>query len=175
LQSSASRAKPLALLLFAVVMCSQLLLVVEDSTNNQAFSGLSVAHGTPRTSSVIGCNNYWGDESEIKTVEEAGNRTTSGEIVQAYVGGSVLALGTLTFGALAVGGEYMPTPLGLGIVGGALAFAVYSSLNGATRRSGKKIDWLSDEDRVPSIELFFYWPWIKKGEKPSKAGPFGFF
>jgi len=175
LQSSASRTKPLVLPLLAAILCSQLLLVVEDSANKHAFSGLNVVHRTPRASSAIGCKskNYWGDDP--KTVEEVGERTTSEEIVKGYIAGSALGLTTLLFGALAVGGEYIPAPVGLAIVASALAFAVYASLNGATRRSGEKVDWMAEEDRKDSVELLFSWPWLKKGEKPSKGGINGFF
>mmetsp|Transcript_4778 Transcript_4778/g.12834 ORF Transcript_4778/g.12834 Transcript_4778/m.12834 type:complete len:185 (-) Transcript_4778:85-639(-) len=101
-------------------------------------------------------------------------RVSGGEIVKGFVAGSVLAIGTLAFGALAISGAIVPAPVGLAIVLAAVIAVIYASLKGAKQNSGEEVDWASGKDIKSSNEVVFAWPWLKKGER-SKAGPLSFF
>uniref|UniRef100_A0A7S2GT35 Uncharacterized protein n=1 Tax=Alexandrium andersonii TaxID=327968 RepID=A0A7S2GT35_9DINO len=112
---------------------------------------------------------------DSRRLDESEREVSGGEIVKGFVAGSVLAIGSLLFGALAISGAVVPAPVGLAICLIVLLGAIYASLKGAKQNSGEEVDWVSGKDIKPSNEVVFYWPWLKKGEAPTKAGPLSFF
>mmetsp|Transcript_36818 Transcript_36818/g.106134 ORF Transcript_36818/g.106134 Transcript_36818/m.106134 type:complete len:186 (+) Transcript_36818:67-624(+) len=123
---------------------------------------------------AVARRNWWGDESEIKKLDEV-EPVDQGGIVKGVLAGSVLSFGTLGFGALAISGAVVPIPVGLVIVAAAVLWAIYASLNGAKQNSGEEVDWVSGKDiKTGQKEVVFAWPWLKKGER-AKAGPLSFF